>query len=171
MGSSMRFLLSAASLAMVLAGCQSIETSMGDMGDVLSSEPTITGEVQWGFAARSGDVVFVALQEARGTLRSVEIVAAPGVKHVSFGLKASTADRTRCQAGGTCRYLAELRNGETVMATGFAYYTTSSHPVIEISPAGFAPETGDLPLKSGAQPNVQPVKTGNLQPLPKPVYQ
>nr|WP_321458124.1 hypothetical protein [uncultured Cohaesibacter sp.] len=151
-----------------LAGCRTVPIGMDEMDDMLGQTPDIKGEVQWNFAATSGDLVLVGLQDAAGVIKSAKVIPPPGAKHVDFSLSISKSDRTKCLSRGSCRYSAELREGQTLKARGFIYFTTTLNPIIEISQEGTIPQT-----VSASAPN-QPQTSGGApvqkQQLPKPVY-
>ena len=135
-----------------LAGCQSVTPGLETLvPDITGNEKDIKGEVQWNFAAVSGDIVTLSLSDAQGVLIGLELRPAPGAKHVPFELATGKAQSTRCRSGGSCRYEASLKRGETVKARGQIYYTPTSTPLVVMETVGMTP--GDSPQ------------------LPKPVYQ
>nr|WP_321462709.1 hypothetical protein [uncultured Cohaesibacter sp.] len=148
-------------LLTMLAACSSAPMGMEEVGDMLTSDEAIAGEVQWDFAATSGDVVEISLQDAASALKQVEIIPAPGVKHVDFTMQIGKNDRTKCASRGSCRYSAQLRSGDMVKARGFAYYTTTIHPFITL----------DSSTDGALQPLPDNGQVITPQALPEPVYQ
>lgn len=162
-------------LLTALAGCRSVTMGMDGIGDMMPSNEEVSGEVQWEFAAKSGDVVLVGLQDGAGMLKQTRVIPAPGVKHVDFALSVNDNDRTKCASRGSCRYSAQLISGESIKASGFIYYNTTSHPIVLLN--GTAARTGagmsaaNQAMQGQQQPPArQSGRAVTRQALPKPVY-
>ena len=138
-------LLSVAMLV-TLSACQTITDGIVPTGK------RVLGEVQWGFAASSGDIVTIELSDHQGVMVAQELLPTPGAKHVPFDLVAAKDDLTRCKAGGSCRYRAKLLRGDIPKAVGEIYYTGTSRPVVRLITAA------DIPAAPAGQP--EPVNPG-----------
>ena len=134
-------------LLLCLAGCQTVKNPVSTLFPTGTSSK---GEVQWTFAARDGDVIFITLQEGTRTIVAQELLPTPGAKHVPFDLVPAKADFNRC-AQGVCVYQAGLRRGEEIIASGNTSFLGLENTIIPLHAVGTMP---------GSEPD-----------LPAPVYE